>query len=99
MIIKGSPKGRRPPKWSLTHLGSGRAVCRVEGKVSVAFAIASEIADCGDWSFDGLNGYINIDRELPEKTKAIMEKYAKAISRGGGQSNETAARAIAIARA
>ena len=99
MIIKGSPKGRRPPLWSLRHLGSGHTVCMIEGKVAVAFAIASEIAECGDWSFDGLKGYVNVDPEIPEKFRTIYAKYPKAIRRGSGPQNENSARAIAVARA
>lgn len=95
-----SPKGRRPPTWSLCHLGSGHTVCLIDGRVAVAFAIASEIAECGDWSFDGLKGWINVDPEIPEKCKVIMAKYPKATRRAtGGNHSENSARAIALARA
>lgn len=100
MILDGSPKGRRPPTWGLKHLGSGHGVCWIKGKVSVAFVIAGEIADCGDWqAFDGLTGWANTDPELPAKLKAIMNRYPKATGRGGGNHDDEAARAIAIARA
>lgn len=99
ICIKGSPKGRRGPTWSLRHLGSGHTVCLIEGKVAVAFLIASEIAECGDWSFDGLKGYVNVDPEIPEKCRTIFAKYPKAVRRGGGNQSEESARAIAMARA
>lgn len=100
LTIKGSPKGRRPPTWSLSHLGSGHKVCLIDGKVATAFEIASEIADCGDWSFDGLKGYINIDPDIKEKFRALCEKHPKTIRRGpGGNASEDAARAIVMARA
>lgn len=101
MIIKGSPKGRRPPSWHLTHLGSGLLICRIEGKVSEAFVIASEIADCGDWDFDGPDGWKNRDLELPHKVVAIGKKYPKAVTVKAGHhpNTETVARAVAMARA
>lgn len=100
MTIKGSPKGRRAPRWTLTHLGSGHAVCAIIGHVKDAFPIATEIAECGDWSFDGLTGWKNVDPELADKFSAIRTKHAKLIKSGGnGSRSEAIASAIAIARA
>lgn len=100
VVIQGSPKGRRPPTWSLTHLGSGHVVVRIAGKVAEAFLIASEIAECSEWdAFDGLDGWRNTDPGLPDKVREIMTRYPKAVSRGGGWHSHEAARAIATARA
>ena len=99
MALNGSPKGRRPPRWILLHLGSGHSVCWIKGHVKDAFPIATEIAECGDWSFDGLEGWRNVDRELPEKFNAIQRKYPELVDRGAGNQSEESARAIAIARA
>jgi hypothetical protein len=71
----------------------------VKGKVAEAFVIASEIADAGDWEFDGLYGWRNRDPELPEKVFAIMAKYPKALYRPDGASSDESAQAIAVARA
>lgn len=96
----GSPKGRRPPVWTLTHLGSGHVVCNIEAHEAEAFAIATEIAECGDWDFDGLKGYLNRDPDLPEKFRALMQKHGKRVVRsGGGRQSEAAAMAISMARA
>lgn len=99
IAIKGSPKGRRPPRWTLTHLGSGHAVCNLTGHVKDAFPIATEIAECGDWSFDGLYGWKNIDPELADKFRAIQAKHAKQVHRGQGGCDEASAVAVATARA
>lgn len=99
LLIKASPKGRRPPTWGLTHLGSGHTVCMITGHVATAFPIAFEIAQCGDWDFDGLNGWINRDPELPKKVRSILDKHLKVIKIGAGGSSDAAARAVAMARA
>lgn len=100
VAIEGSPKGRRPTTWTLTHLGTGHAVCRIDGDVKTAFPIATEIAECGEWDFDSLSGWRDRDPEIPKKVAAIMERHGKRCNRsnGGFQSEETA-RAIAMARA
>lgn len=95
----GSPKGRRPPGWVLTHMGSGHAVCTIDAHETEAFAIATEIAECGEWDFDGLRGYINRDPTLREKYGAVAAKYPKQISRvGGPHQNDAAAAAVVMAR-
>jgi hypothetical protein len=99
MSMKGSPKGRRPPTWTLYHVGSGHVVCNVEAPAETAMLIATEVAEVGDWSFEGLLGYVNVDPEIRERTLDVLSRYPKAIKRGGGCPNETAARAVAMARA
>ncbi len=73
----GSPKGLRPPMWTLTHLGSGHVVCNIEAHETEAFSIATEIAECGDWGFDGLKGYLNLDPDLPEKALVVIRRHPK----------------------
>lgn len=98
-VSKASPKGRRPPQWKLTHLGSGHCVCIIGGLVADAFPIATEIAECADWSFDGLNGWRNMDPDLPQKLSNLLAKYPKRCRRAtGGTRNEEVARRIAMAR-
>src|ERR1700721_724283 len=83
IAIKASPKGRRPPTWSLTHLGSGLRVAMIKGKVIDTFPIASEIAEWGDWDFDGIDGWRNRDPELPKKLVDVCAKY-KCVTIGAG---------------
>ena len=99
ICMKGSPKGRRPPTWMLTHLGTGHRICMIDGTVANAFPIATEIADCGDWEFDGLKGWVNRDPELPTKFRAIIDAHSKQCRTGSGGGNEEQAVAIAMARA
>lgn len=99
MAVKASPKGRRPPKWALTHLGSGHRLVFITGAVADAFPVATEIAECGDWSFDGLYGWKNMDPELPAKFRAIVAKHPNATEREGARNaNEEAARKVVEAR-
>lgn len=92
MMWKASPKGRRPPCWALTHLGSGHAIVFIVGHVATAFPIATEIAECSDWDFDGLDGWRNRDPEIIEKLRAVLAKYpAKSLRYGRGNANEECA--------
>jgi hypothetical protein len=99
LISAGSPKGRRKPKWSLTHLGTGHAVGFITGDVRTAFLIATEIATAGDWTFDGMTGFRNQFPDAAEKVASIMARHPKAFSRGAGENGDEAqAREIAMAR-
>lgn len=100
MRIKASPKGRRPPTWSLTHLGSGHRVALIDAHPVEAFEVANAILALTDWTFDGLSGWRNQDPDLMDKLKALRSQYPKALSRTGGTpSDPDIARAIAMARA
>lgn len=96
LAVKG--RGRRAPEWSLTHLGTGHRLCVIKGKVAVAFPIATEIAECGDWDWDGFLGYRNRDPELPLRFAAIVSGH-KECHRRYGRHHEEIAREIAEARA
>lgn len=39
--------------WSLTHLGSGLRICRINKPPSGVFAAATQIAELGNWTFGG----------------------------------------------
>ena len=96
-----SPKGRRPTKWTVTHLGSGHAVVAINAPFERACAIAAEIAEAGDWSFDGLQGWKNQFPDAKERTREIVAAHdpAAAYFQGAGGSSEDVARAVADARA
>lgn len=64
-----------------------------------AFDIATEIADCGDWDWEGLEGYRNKDPELLERVSGILAKHGKKVHRFGNVGDPEGARAIAEARA
>lgn len=102
VVIKASPKGRRPPTWSVTHLGSGLRVALVRGTVAAAFPAATDIAECGDWDFDGIDGWRNRDPELPKKLVEACAKHKNASPKAGGPALESTAnvvRQIVMARA
>lgn len=95
----GSPKGHRPPQWSVTHLGTGHKVCSIMGTVANAFPLATELAELSDWDFDGLNGWVNRDPELKNKVKEFAERNPKQVLIGiGPSSSEVTARKITMAR-
>lgn len=98
-----SPKGRRPPWFSLTHIGSGHRVCLINARLDAAKMIATEIAECGEWAFDGVDGWKNIDPSLRDKCIALFEKFGKAVEflgAGGNRDPRSAevARQIVTAR-
>lgn len=97
-------KARRPKKdgtrtmrefWTLTHVGSGHRVCGFEGNVAAVFPLAWEVANLGDWDFDGLYGWKNRDPELMQKFREWAAKNG--IKRGNNKSSEDMARAVAMA--
>ncbi len=98
-LWKGSPKGRRPPCWVLVHMGTGHAVLNITAHMVEAFDIATEFAEMADWTFEGLQGYINQDPDLPVKVRQKAAPFGSKISFGGGGNNEELAREVAMARA
>lgn len=96
----GSPKGRRKSIWVITHLGSGHRIGRLVGSNATVFEIATELAEAGDWSFEGLTGYQNQFPDAPQRWSELCAKYPDSISTGPLVGNsEDAARAVAMARA
>jgi hypothetical protein len=99
MIQAPSPKGRRPAEWLIIHLGSGHGIAVVAGTVSDVFPIVHELAEAGDWTFIGLDGWRNQFPEAKAATRAWLQRYSKfqrpfqALGR-----IESAARAVAMAR-
>lgn len=93
----------RRPEWSLIHLNSGHEVCRIKGRVAVTFPVASEIAECTEWDFEGLDGWRNRDPKLGAKVRAIQTNHKRLvnIARVDSRHSESddIARQIAMARA
>jgi hypothetical protein len=99
MVHRGSPKGRRPPTWSLIHLNSGHEVARIKGSVAEVFQIASEIAECVDWNFNGVDGWRNEQPDLPKLLRAVAARNPERIEIIGGTPNREIASQISAARA
>lgn len=103
----GSPplpvRGRRkaqPPIWHLTHLETGHLIHRLRGDVATAFPVATEIAECADWTFSSLYGWKDRDPDLPKKVLAIAGRNSGVVlAREGVPANEATAREIAHDRA
>lgn len=100
MMFRQSPKGRRPPLWTLFHLGTGHAICGFSLHEEAAIGLATEIAECADWDFDGLQGWRNVEPDLPDKFRAVRDAHPEAkFGNCSGRQSEGAARFIAEARA
>jgi len=99
MVHQGSPKGRRPPVWTITHLNTGHRICEITAHAPVAFSNATAFAELTDWDFDGLAGWKNRDPELGEKVGKLCVNLPGVSVRGGGVRSEWQAAAISTARA
>jgi hypothetical protein len=99
LLDAGSPKGRRKPRWNLTHIGTGHLVGNLVGDVRTAFPVATDVADAGDWTFDGPGGWQNQFPDVKERMSELLARYPTIFSRGGnsGQDHEQA-RDIAMRR-
>jgi hypothetical protein len=70
---------RSETQWTLVHVGSGGALMRFTGSVATVMPVASEIAECSDWTlFDLPDGWRQTDPELPAKVGAICEAHPEA---------------------
>src|SRR4051812_21195230 len=72
-----SKKGRTrvPPMWRLTHLGSGHGITSLRGELDTVLPPATEIAEAGDWSFDGLDGWKNQFPDARERMDEVLSRY------------------------
>lgn len=98
-VTRGSPKGRRPPRWSLTHLGTGHRIVLIEAHTAQAFEIATEFAECTDWDFNSTQGWRDRDPDLMSKLTDLFAKYPAADRNGGRMGSEKVAQQIARMRA
>jgi len=80
--------------WCLAHLNSGHAIVVIAGSVREAFDIATDIAECGEWDFNGLNGWENRDPELTVKLKAILDRHPDRVRGFGSAADHDMARKI-----
>lgn len=100
LTFRASPKGRRPSRYVLTHLGSGHRVFLINVKESKAFEIATDLAECVEWDWGGLDGYKNIEPNIKQKLRDTVVRWPGLVefSSGNGSSSESA-HAIAEMRA
>ena len=88
----GRAPRRQNTHWTLTHIGSGAAVCRMQGTVAMVMPVAADMARCGDWTlFDLPDGWQQTDPDLLPKVTAILEAHPEA----RGSVRGTVARATA----
>jgi hypothetical protein len=83
--------------WAITHLNTGHVLCYCRGGIKRSFAAATELAERFDWSFDGLQGWRNLDPEMSGKVLLWMRANPDCY-RTTGQQHEAVARRIAVER-
>lgn len=84
---------------AIVHLGSGHAICLVDASYAKTAEIATQIIDAGDWEFDGLKGWENMDPTLSLKVQAICNRHMAHIRSAIPESDDFQARKIALERA
>ncbi len=85
-------------RWVVSHLNSGHLVRGLECAPTQAFDLASELAKMSDWTFDGLDGWKNLDPELPKKMAAWHARHRLVARQYGGGLHEGVAREIGARR-
>ncbi len=85
--------------WCITHLNTGHAIARVEGKQPAALLLADALTGVGDWTFVGVNDWREAQPDLQDKVHAAVRAFAE---RGAfmtkKQSDDTVATAVYTAR-
>jgi hypothetical protein len=92
--------------WTITHLNTGHSVCTVYAPRHTALRVATEITECGDWSFADFEGWQNNNPELLDQVVTIIDKWrtcgiqiAAGPQSGAPNRDVVLARSIAIQRA
>ena len=74
-LIGAWPEMNWKPTWGLYHLGSGHVIVSIKAEDAEVFSIATEIAEAGDWTFDGPDGWRNQFPDIWEKLALIQHSY------------------------
>lgn len=94
VAINPSPKGKRPTRWTLTHLNTGHRIGYLDGDVRTAFPVATDIAEAGDWDFLSFEGWKDRFPDAKERLAEIQERHPKVFTwkqgDGGGNNREIA---------
>lgn len=77
VVIEASPKGRRPARWALIHLGTGHSIAYLDGDVATAFPVGTEIAEAGDWDFLSLQGWKDKFPDARAKLEVVCARHPK----------------------
>lgn len=91
------------PIWTIVHLNSGHSIGVIKGTtrgLEQMQDMVAEIADAGDWSFDGLDGFRNQFPDAPDRVREIITRHigsAKVVATGASP-NPVAARTVALLR-
>jgi len=90
---------RATDSWTLYHFNTGLSIGDIRTDEVEAFHVATLIAECGDWEFEGPQGWRNADPELAEKVREIASAFPFIYIGGGYSENaDRAAREVMAAR-
>lgn len=68
-----SPRGMG---WNLTHLNTGLRICSLQtGDLVLAASVATAIGYMADWGFLGVDGWKNMDPDLPRRLRALLKTH------------------------
>lgn len=86
--------------WYIVHLNSGHAVARIRGGTEAQLKdMAADIADAGDWSFEGLDGFRNMFPDAADRVHEIVTRHRPELKRRKSPGpNPVHAKAIALLR-
>lgn len=87
-----------PPQIAVIHLGSGHQIALIEADYGKAAEITAELLACGDWEFNGLEGYNNQSPEIVEKMDKVLIRHHRHLVFNGRGTNPKLAVAIARER-
>lgn len=98
-VAPPSPKGRNPGFWMLTHLNSGHRIAAMIGAAAEVKSVATAVAELTDWDFAGVDGYRNMDPDLPKRFAELTKLHPRVFKLGGSGQARNQAAAIYTARA
>lgn len=91
---------REAENFDVLHLGSGHRLASIRGRDrALAKELAGQIADLGDWTFDGLDGWRNSDPQIIDRLRALMAKHPDEIIQHPANQSPQGAQRVAQERA
>lgn len=85
--------------WRITHLNSGHVVRLVPDLDAVqVFLIATDLAEAADWTFSGLDGWQNVQPDLPDIMAAWHKRFCLGVEQAEIGLHDDTAREIGLKR-
>lgn len=86
-----------PDRFSVTHVPSGHKFGEVRASLGAAKLIVRELAGMADWgAFNGIDGWKNVDPELPKKVRDFAVECEEFIVSSGKDGSREIAAEVAL---